>query len=328
MKYNQFLELEAVLRENDVTVKDIKEKPKVLNEVAGLLLLGGALATGLGLIFGKRLVGLGVKQIYLIRLKKIAKRYERVITRKTSKIGQKTAKLRQAFISKEKILQGIEGEEAEAELEALMQRKRNYDRKITRDIDEMVIRNSAFKTKEVQQRIDEINSLRESQKLALKGFWELLIIDIKVDAFNNLIEDGIITDESVIDALKAEFAEEKEDAKDKMSKVSKKLKDEKREEAKPTDDKAKTSEFDVDKISNNIKELASERESIGDEETSRQSKLIIKDIKKLEKEQRDILYQLFVDEFGREFVIKLRKEISGAIEKKRERQSSLKTVNL
>lgn len=318
MKYSQFLELDSILEENYVTTKDLKDE-QVLNEVSSLLLLGGALASGLGIIFGKRLLRLGVKQFYLLRLNKIAKKYERLIIKKTSSIGEKTAKIRQSFINKEKTLKNIGGEEAETELEALAQRKRNYDRKITRDLDDMITKNSSFKTKEVHSRIDDIKRLKESQKLALKGYWELLIIDIKVDAFNNLIEDGIITDESVIDSLKAELSEEKEDAKDKMTQASNKVRDENKAEEIQGDP--------VDILTTRIKDLALEKSSLGDEETNRQAKDIIKEIKKLEKEKRDLLYKTMVDEFGRDFIIKLRREIAGRSQE-RERQTSLRTVNL
>ena len=55
MKYNQYLEFEELLKENNLSVDDVKENPEVLNE-AGLGILGAIVGGALALMFRKRLL--------------------------------------------------------------------------------------------------------------------------------------------------------------------------------------------------------------------------------------------------------------------------------
>lgn len=320
MKYSEFLQFEELLHENNLTYDDIRENQRALNEIGiGAALIGGAIAAGLGTIFGKNLLRLGIKKVYLLKLKNVAKKFENQILSKTSSIGKKTVDIRQSIIRKEKELRAQEGEEVQAEMQTLLQRKSEYERKISKEINEFISKVSSLKTKEVYEKIDELKKLKESQKTAIKGYWEMQIVDIRINAFNKLIEDGVITDKDIINTLKQDFADEKKEAKQKLINIAKDIKSEEKEKEDVPE------EITVQKISDNIRDLSSEKEKYNPDELERKVRLIMKDIKKLGKDSRLDMYEKLADEFGKDYIIKLRKSSSDTEDKPREKQTILKS---
>jgi hypothetical protein len=324
MKYSQFLQFEEVLRENNLTVEDIKENKEALNEVGG----GGIVAAlaalaGLGTFFGKSLLRMGIKKGYLVKLKNISKKFEDLIIGKTSDLGKKDIEIRQNLVRKEKELRGQEGEEAQAEIKTLNQKKSEYERRFSKEVNEFITKISSIKTKEVYEKIDELKMLKQSQKTALKGYWETQIVDTRIKAFNQLIEDGIITNKDIIGSLKSSFEEIKQESKQKLENIQKEIKKEgEGDEGKPT-------EVSSQSVEKNINDLSAEKDRFDEQELARKVALIIKDIKKLPgKDAKAESYDKLAQAFGEDLVIKLRKKMKeeGGEEeaKPREKQSALK----
>lgn len=316
MKYSEFLELNEVLVEHNLTIDDVKENREVLNEVslwgvlAGIVTLGGLVG-----FFGKTLLRAGIKKVYLVKINGIAKKFEEKIIENASKLGKKTVQIRQQLVQKEKQLRSQEGEEAKAELDALVNQKREYERRFIRETNEFISKISTSKSKEIYERIDEIKKLKDSQKTALKTYWETQIPHIRLNAFNQLIKDGIITDKELISQLNQDLKEDLKEAKEKTErflKSAKKGEPEKTEETKPGEEKpgeAKSEKTGAQKVEENIKELIAEKDKYDRKELTKRVTLLIKDIKKLSKDERAPLYALLADEFTEREILRIRKSL-------------------
>lgn len=316
MKYSEFLELNEVLVEHNLTIDDVKENREVLNEVSLLGVLAGIVTLG-GLVgfFGKSLLRAGIKKTYLIKINGIAKKFEEKIVENASKLGKKTVQIRQQLVQKEKQLRSQEGEESKAELDALVNQKREYERRFIRETNEFISKISTSKSKEIYERIDEIKRLKDSQKTALKTYWETQIPHIRLNAFNQLIKDGIITDKELIGQLNQDLKEDLKEAKEKTErflKSAKKGEPEKTEEKKPGEEKpgeAKPEKTGAQKVEDNIKELVSEKDKYDSKELTKRVTLLIKDIKKLSKDERAPLYAMLADEFTEREILRIRKSL-------------------
>jgi len=322
MKYSEFLELNEVLIEHNLTIDDVKENREVLNEVSLLGVLAGIVTLG-GLVgfFGKSLLRAGIKKAYLMKLNGIAKKFEEKIVENSSKLGKKTVQIRQQLVQKEKQLRSQEGEEAKAELDALVNQKREYERRFIRETNEFISKISTSKSKEIYERIDEIKKLKDSQKTALKTYWEIQIPHIRLNAFNQLIKDGIITDKELIAQLNQDLKEDLKEAKEKTErflKSAKKGESEKTEEKKPGEEKpgeeeksgeAKPEKTGAQKVEDNIKELIAEKDKYDRKELTKRVTLLIKDIKKLGKGERAPLYAMLADEFSEREILRIRKSL-------------------
>jgi|GEM_PF-6002394 len=318
MKYSEFLELNEVLLEKNITLDDVKENKEVLNEVslwgvlAGIVTLGGLVG-----FFGKTLLRAGIKKVYLVKLNNLAKSFEEKIIENASKLGKKTVQIRQQLVQKEKQLRSQEGEEAKAELEALVNQKREYERRFIRETNEFISKISTSKSKEVYERIDEIKKLKDSQKTALKTYWETQIPHIRLNAFNQLIKDGIITDKELIAQLNQDLKEDLKETKEKTERFLKSVKkgeqqekpeDEKQEGEKPEGEK-KPEKSEAQRVEENIKELIAEKDKYDRKELGKRVTLLIKDIKKLGKDERAPLYAALADEFGEKNILQIRKSL-------------------
>jgi len=325
MKYSQYLEFEEVLLENNLTVEDIRENKEALNEVGGGVVAALAALAGIGTIFGKHLLRMGIKKAYLVKLKNASKNFESQILKKTSELGKKTIEIRQNLIRKEKELRGQEGEEAQAEIQTLNQRKSEYERRFAKEVNEFITKISSIKTKEIYEKIDEVKRLKQSQKTALKGYWEMQIVDTRINAFNQLIEDGVITNKDIISSLKQNFDERKQDAKQKLETIQSEIK----KDQEGGEEKEEIKEVTSQGIENNIRDLAAEKDKFDQEELNRKIKLIIKDIKKLQgKDAKAAAYDNLAQSFGEDLVLKLRKsmkEEGEEVTKSREKQTALKS---
>lgn len=316
MKYSEFLELNEVLIEHNLTVDDVKENREVLNEVSLLGVLAGIVTLG-GLVgfFGKSLMRAGIKKVYLVKINNIAKKFEEKIVENASKLGKKTVQIRQQLVQKEKQLRSQEGEESKAELDALVNQKREYERRFIRETNEFISKISTSKSKEIYERIDEIKKLKDSQKTALKTYWETQIPHIRLNAFNQLIKDGIITDKELIGQLNQDLKEDLKEAKEKTErflKSAKKGEAEKPEEGKPEEKKpeeGKPEKSGAQKVEDNIKELIAEKDKYDRKELSKRVTLLIKDIKKLSKDERAPLYAMLADEFTEREILRIRKSL-------------------
>jgi len=226
MKYSEFLQLDELLLEHNITLEDLKENPHVLNEVGIGALIGGFVALfGLGIIFGKNLIRLGINKVYLSKLKKWSDDFKNNILEKTSEIAKNSAQLRQTINKKRNELKDKEGPNIENEIRTLKQQKKQIDRTTSKNISDFIDKQASSKTKEIHQKIDEVSRLKDSQKLALKSFWDGFIPNIKIEAFKKMIEDGIITDMETINTLKREFTNKQKELKKKLIDVQNNLKD-------------------------------------------------------------------------------------------------------
>lgn len=315
MKYSEFLELNEVLLEKNITFDDVRENKDVLNEVSLLGVLAGIVTLG-GLVgfFGKSLLRAGIKKVYLVKLNNLAKSFQEKIVEQASQLGKKTVQIRQQLVQKEKKLKATEGEEAAAELEALRQQKREYERRFIKETNEFISKISVTKSKEIYEKIEELKKLKDSQKTGLKLYWETQIPHIRLEAFNQLIKDGIISDKELISQLNTDLKEDLAEAKEKAEKFFKNRGKEEKPEGKPEPGKEepekKVEKTDSQKIENNIKELAAEKESLEAKDLNKKLALIIKDVKKLGRDERAPLYTALADEFGEELVMKIRKALS------------------
>ena len=280
--------------------------------LAGIVTLGGLVG-----FFGKTLLRAGIKKVYLVKLNNLAKSFEEKIIENASKLGKKTVQIRQQLVQKEKQLRSQEGEEAKAELEALVNQKREYERRFIRETNEFISKISTSKSKEVYERIDEIKKLKDSQKTALKTYWETQIPHIRLNAFNQLIKDGIITDKELIAQLNQDLKEDLKETKEKTERFLKSVKkgeqQEKPEGEKPEGEKPegekKPEKSEAQRVEENIKELIAEKDKYDRKELGKRVTLLIKDIKKLGKDERAPLYAALADEFGEKNILQIRKSL-------------------
>lgn len=318
MKYSEFLELNEVLIEHNLTIDDVKENREVLNEISLLGVLTGIVTLG-GLVgfFGKSLLRAGIKKIYLTKINGIAKKFEQIIVENASKLGKKTVQIRQQLVQKEKQLRSQEGEESKAELDALINQKREYERRFIRETNEFISKISTSKSKEIYEKIDEIKKLKDSQKTALKTYWETQIPHIRLNAFNQLIKDGIITDKELMAQLNQDLKEDLKEAKEKTERFLKSAKKGEKPEGEEGEKKPGeegTTEKKVEKtgaqqVESNIKELIAEKDKYDRKELSNKITLLIKDIKKLNRDERAPLYALLADEFTEREIVRIRKSL-------------------
>ena len=312
MKYTQFLELDKILNENNVSVKDIKKNPEVLNEV-GLGLIAGIVAGGLGLTFRKYLLRWGIKSFYLKKFQRIGETFKEKTLENASKVAKQYASFRKEIVNKEQLLKNKTGPEADAERTTLKQSKEAFDKKISTDVLSYVTRLAGNKTNEIYERIDSLKRLKAHQKTALKGLWETIIIDTKIAAFKKLVTDGIITDPTVVGEFETEYQEEKKDVKTKLQKLKKLFGGENEEDEQQTP--SNTAKYDV--IIEAVDEL--NQESTDREFIKERVKKLIGESKTLSaKEQRKIKEKI-VNTF--EF-IKFKEPVEPV------KQSALKKVDL
>jgi len=225
MKYSQFLQLEELLYNNDLSLEELKENPNKLNEVSGILLgiLGGLF--GVGLIFGRNLIRLGIKKVYLSKLKNNADQFKEKILEKTSEVAKNSAELRKTIMQKQiKLKQEINNSNIQGEIGALKKQKKQIDKTLSKDLNDFITKYTTSKTKEVHQKIDELKRLKDSQKLALKTFWDSLMPNIRIEAFKKMIEDGIITDIGTLNTIRNEFSNKEKETKKKLISIQNDLK--------------------------------------------------------------------------------------------------------
>jgi len=303
MKYSQYIEVEKLLEKNNLTIADVKENPDVLNEV-GVGLIGAIFAGGLGLLFRKKLLSWGVKSYYVERLKTYGKKFERLVLKNVSKKAKANAEYRQSLIKKEIKLEPMGGPEAEAEKRAVQNLKQNYERRISKDIDGYIDNIMYNKNKEIKLKIEAIKSLSESHKIALKIFWDTIFYDIKQRAHKQMADDGIITDPVILNAIMQEAQDGKDEALYKLSHLKKVLAKEKEQEKQGSEEK-KVSR--VEKIRNNIEELAAEKSGMKEADVIRKTRAIIRDIKTVDEKDKYDLFDQLENKVGREVIRGARK---------------------
>jgi len=304
MKYSQYVEFERVLNENNLTVDDVRENPNVLNEI-GLGLVGAIFAGGLGILFRKTLLSWGIKSMYLRRLNGFASNFERTILKQVSTMAKKSAQYRQNLLKKEQSLRGDDSEEAGEERKALAVHKQNYDRRLTKEVNGFIDKIAELKTKEVSQKIEELPAVSEGHKLALKGYWEMKIVDTKLAAFRQLSDDGIITNKDVLDGIKQEAEDMKAETAAKL-KNTKAVIDKEKKEAEGEEGKEKSMK---ETVAANIEELGAEKGKLKEEDLLRRVRMTIRDIKKVEDDDdQSELYDLLKTKVGMD-VIKASKNV-------------------
>lgn len=206
MKYSQFLELDNVLNENNITVEDIKENHNVLNEIGVAALIGGGIL-GLATIFRKHLLRLGLKKYYLIKLNNASEKFKEKLIQISGDMAQKMAKTRETITKKE---EELKDNPQSAEYKAFITQKLHYEKKMYDYGLKRISKYVEKKSEQVERMIDESTKLKDSQKLALKLYWDGLVPDMELSAFKVLIDKGIITNKSIIEKINTNFKQEKE----------------------------------------------------------------------------------------------------------------------
>jgi hypothetical protein len=299
MKYNQFLELEKILNDNNITLEDVKENKDVLNEIGVVGAVAGIVGAGLGLLFRKTLLRWGIEKIYMVKLRKLAEKFEKILFERVNKTAKKYLKVRRNLYKKEKELEGVNTEDARNDRETILYQKQQLERTIYRDINENVSRIILYKTRSVHEKIDELKSLRGSAKEALKSYWGNLTLDLTIEVFDLMTKNNLITDKGIIQSAKRSFEEQKKEMKEKLINVQRTLKKDKEIEAKTP----------AKGISDNIDELVNEKDKYEEDELNRKIKLILGDIINVkDRENKRILYKKLTDEFGVDYIKNVNKE--------------------
>lgn len=292
MKYSQYLELEKRLHEKNITMDDIKENKEILNEAIGLGFLGAIAGGALALIFRKQLLSWGIKAIYLKRMNSFAKNFEKKILEQVGEMAKKSAQYRQNLLKKDKQLRTDDSEEAAEERKALQVHKQNYERRLTKEVNNFIDKISAHKTKEIEAKIEDLPGVSEGHKLALKSYWEVKLAETRLSAFQKLTDEGVITDKDILDALKQEAADIKAEAEANLKNAKKKIETEKKEEGEEERDPAK-------KIENNIGEVLAEKDKMKEEDFLRKIRLILTDMKKLDdSDEQNRLFNIMKEKIG------------------------------
>ena len=296
MKYSQYIELEKLLNENNLTIDDVRENPEVLNEIG---IVGGIVAGvlgGLGILFRKYLLSWGIKGAYIKKLNFVANRFKNKTLKHVSALGKKSIKFRQDLVTKGKKMEHIQGPEAEEEKKALQQQKQNWDNNLSKDVNKFIEKTTENKTREIYNKLDNLKRAKDGHKMALKNYWERLITDIKLDAYQKLSDDGIITDPDVLKNYEQIATDQKEEAKFNLRNIKKILRREKAEtitkkEGKKESEKKSSLTYRIDNLKNS-KGMLSEINFL------RKLRMIMVDAKKMEnkieqKKITDLLTQKF-----------------------------------
>lgn len=219
MKYNQYLELKEVLYHKNIEINEVKNNPDTLNEAIGLLgLIGGILVglTGLGAIFGKSLLRLGIKKFYVNKILKISNKFKEDMLQKIRNLVSTNVNIRKDIIEKYKSLKDSDTEEAKGELQILSNQKLEIEKRLSKIISEFIDKYATSKSSEIYEKIDELKKLKNSQKLALKTLWDTNIAQIKAEALAEQMKNGTITDKSLINNFKKETEKTVADTKQRM----------------------------------------------------------------------------------------------------------------
>ena len=294
MKYSQYLEFEKILKENNLAVDDVKENPEVLNE-AGLGIIAAIAGGGLALLFRKQLLSWGVKSAYVSRLNKFLDGFKNKVLQQVSVMAKQSLKYRQNLLAKEKQLRADDSEEAAEERKTLQVHKVNYERRLTKEVNNFIDKMAELKSKEIYKKIEDLPLMSEGHKMALKGYWEMKIPEIKLAAFKQLTDDGILTDKEVLATIKQEAEDIAAEAKANLKNIKKKI---------TTEDTEKEGEGEEGKsleetIENNIQEMNAEKSGMKEEDLLRKIRMTLNDLKKVEdKDEQGRLFNLLKDAFG------------------------------
>ena len=303
MKYNQYLEFEGLLKENNLSVDDVRENPEVLNE-AGLGILGAIVGGALALMFRKRLVSWGVKSAYVARLNKFLDTFESKVLQQVSIMAKQSLKYRQNLLAKEKQLRNDDSEEAAEERKALAVHKTNYERRLIKEVNNFIDKMAELKSKEIHKKIDDLPLTTDGHKMALKGYWEMKIPEIKLSAFKKLTDDGILTDQETLNAIKQEAKDLADEAKANLGNIKKTIKAEKDKEGEEGEEGKSLGET----VEANIQEMVAEKDKLKEEDLLRRIRMTLNDLGKIEdKDEQGRLFNLLKDAFGIEMIKTARK---------------------
>jgi chloramphenicol O-acetyltransferase len=286
MKFNQYLELNEILKKDNLTLNELLDNPQKLNEGVLKSIIAG-LAVGFGLIFGKRLKSWGIKSIYLSKLNKKYEIFTKMLIGKLDKFFIKSAKFRKDIIAKIEHLKTINTEQAKNELDNLIELRNQHRYRVTKQIINYAEDILKLKTKQVFKSINEVKSLRESHKDALMIYWKTLTMDLAQDMFTAAINKNADLNEEIIKKYKEKITDDKEEYAEQIQKIGKKIKEE---------DKLKNNDGEItfEKIEDNIKDLAHEKSSIDEDALKRKLRAIWRDTQKLKtrEEKKEIFNDL------------------------------------
>jgi hypothetical protein len=307
MKYSQYIELEKLLNENNLTIDDVRENPEVLNEIG---IVGGIVAGvlgGLGILFRKYLLSWGIKGAYIKKLNFVANRFKKRTLKNVSALGKKSIKFRQGLVAKNKKIEHIQGPEAEEEKKAIQQQKQNWDNNISKNVNKFIEKTTENKTKEIYNKVDNLKRATDGHKMALKNYWERLISDIKLDTYQKLSDDGIITDPDVLKNYEQIATDQKEEAKFNLRNIKKILRRERTETIKKKEGKKESEE--KSSLTYKIDNLKNSKGMMSEINFLRKLRMIMVDAQKMEnkveqKKITDLLTQKFDEDTLRDAVAK------------------------
>jgi len=315
MKYSQYLEFEKVLKENNLAVDDVKENPEVLNE-AGLGIIAAIAGGGLALLFRKQLLSWGVKAAYLSRLNKFLDGFRSKVLQQVSVMAKQSLKYRQNLLAKEKQLRADDSEEAAEERKALQVHKANYERRLTKEVNNFIDKMAELKSKEIYKKIEDLPLISEGHQMALKGYWEMKIPEIKLAAFKQLTDDGILTDKEVLATIKQEAEDIAAEAKANLKNIKKKITTE------DTEKEGEEGKSLEETIEDNIQEMNAEKTGMKEEDLLRKIRMTLNDLKKVEdKDEQGRLFNMLKDAFG---IDKIKSAQKVTIEPEAEKEPEIK----
>jgi len=302
MKYSQYNELEKVLNENGLSIQEVKEDPELFDSVLNesiLTILGGIGLVAAILTWGKALMRLGVKRYHILRLNQINKKFERVILDKIDDLFKATEKTLDHISNLKKEYEEVGTGEAKRHATVLESRKVEVEKRLLHQVNSVITKAYSLKGKEITNRIDNIKRLRESQRTALRLYWELLIAGTRVNISNQMIERGLITDEKLLEELKEKFSILKDDAEEKFKGALKNIKREDKEEIEVTDKEKR--ETDPNKILDYVQKISAKREEhdLSDEKVIKYVTRLIEGTYRVKDEEiRKRLLRKIENEFG------------------------------
>ena len=215
MKFEEFLVLSDTLKEQNLTIKDLKEDPEMINEVFGIR---------------KHLVSWGIKEVYAAQLRSMAKTLNKNLI---DKIKSSTAKL---IASKQSILNKYgEAEQIPAETQRQIG---VIERKIVETINNLADKLSKIKTEQVDAKVDK-SSIKDTHKAAIKYYWQTLLADIKINALTTLIKQKVVENPDLETAVNNAIKTKKEELQKTGQEINQQIEDEAKEAEKAKEDDSK-----------------------------------------------------------------------------------------
>jgi hypothetical protein len=181
MKYSEFLELDAILEQNNITWEEYKKDP-VLYE--GILGKAGAALWNLAKKGMKNAVSAGLSGTYKEKLNKQAEAIKQYVVKEIGKGKEEGHPLKQVFDAREKTKEGSK-------------ERGRLDSEIAKYIHKQVDR----QVKKVEKNINDNKHLTDDDKEDMVDYWEDLGIQLNLGVAAALADAKIISGDSLSDLI-------------------------------------------------------------------------------------------------------------------------------